>query len=514
MTAGYPIGARSGRAGDSADAPETAADRAGAGVLAPVIVWFRQDLRLSDNPALTAAAATGRPVIPLYILDRESAGPWAPGGASRWWLHHSLESLARSLAERGLRLVLRQGAAGPVIEQLIAETGARGVYWNRCYEPWAVRRDGAIEAALNAVGVAVRNFNAALLFEPGTVLSGSGAPYRVFTPFWRACLAADPPAPPLPEPAFGDAAASGRPVRSEPLDSWGLLPTAPDWAGGLRAAWQPGEATAQRLLQAFLANGLHGYAAERDRPDLASVSHLSPHLHFGEIGPRRIWHAVHACSALGDGPADDGPRKFLAEIGWREFCYNLLADFPDLPDEPLQPRFAGFPWADNPAALRAWQRGRTGYPFVDAGMRQLWQTGWMHNRLRMVTASFLVKHLLIPWQAGAAWFWDTLVDADLANNSANWQWVAGCGADAAPYFRIFNPVTQGRKFDPGGDYVRRFVPELAGLPDRWIHRPWDAPPDALGAAGVRLGETYPRPIVGHAEARRKALDAFARVKGR
>ena len=484
----------------------------------PVIVRFRRDLRLADNPALHAAAATGRPVVPVYILDRDSAGSRTPGGASRWWLHHSLSALSQSLAANGLTLVLRRGAAGPVLERLVAETGARGIYWNRLYEPGAIRRDGAIRAALRAAGVAVESFNAALLFEPGTVLSGSGAPYRVFTPFWRACLAADPPAPPLPEPAFGAAAAAARPVRSEPLDSWGLLPTAPDWAGGLRAAWRPGEATAQRLLQAFLANGLHGYAAQRDRPDLSAVSRLSPHLHFGEIGPCQIWHAVHVRSAPrdgpADGPADDGPRKFLAEIGWREFCYNLLADFPDLPDKPLQPRFADFDWKDNPPALRAWQRGRTGYPFVDAGMRQLWQTGWMHNRVRMVTASFLVKHLLIPWQTGAAWFWDTLVDADLANNSANWQWVAGCGADAAPYFRIFNPVTQGRKFDPQGDYVRRFVPELAGLPDRWIHRPWDAPPSALEAAGVRLGATYPRPIVGHTEARRMALEAFERIRGR
>ena len=486
--------------------------RAGAHVRPPVIVWFRQDLRLSDNPALAAAAAAGRPVIPLYILDTESAGRWAPGGASRWWLHHSLEALSRSLTERGLRLVLRRGAAGPVLERLIAETGARGVCWNRLYEPWAIRRDDAIRAALQAEGVAVESFNAALLFEPGNVLSGSGAPYRVFTPFWRACLAADPPAPPLPEPVFGDAAAAARPVRSEPLDSSGLLPTAPDWAGGLRAAWQPGEATAQRLLQAFLANGLHGYAAHRDRPDLVSTSRLSPHLHFGEIGPRQIWHAVHALSAVGDGPADDGPRKFLAEIGWREFSYHLLHHFPDLPEAPLQPRFAGFQWEDNPAALRAWQRGRTGYPFVDAGMRQLWQTGWMHNRLRMVTASFLVKHLLIRWQAGAAWFWDTLVDADLANNNAGWQWVAGCGADAAPYFRIFSPIAQGEKFDPRGDYVRHYVPELAGLPDRWIHRPWEAPQEVLRAAGVRLGETYPHPLVDHATARRKALEAYEVVK--
>ena len=479
----------------------------------PVIVWFRRDLRLSDNPALHAAAATGRPIFPLYILDSGSAGRWAPGGASRWWLHHSLTALSRSLAAHGLSLVLRRGPAGPAIGRLAGETGAATVCWNRCYEPWAQRRDAAVRSALQAGGVAVETFNAALLFEPGTVLSGSGAPYRVFTPFWRACLKADPPAPPLPEPAFGAAAAAARPVPGEPLDSWGLLPAAPDWAGGLRAAWQPGEAVAQRLLDDFLATGLHGYADERDRPDLAAVSRLSPHLHFGEIGPRQIWHAVHARSAVGDGEADDGPRKFLAEIGWREFCHNLLADFPDLPDKPLQPRFAGFPWKDNPAALRAWQRGRTGYPFVDAGMRQLWQTGWMHNRLRMVAASFLVKHLLVPWQAGAAWFWDTLVDADLANNSAGWQWVAGCGADAAPYFRIFNPVAQGVRFDPEGGYVRRFVPELAGLPDRWIHRPWQAPPDALAAAGVRLGETYPRPIVDHAEARCAALAAYEAMKG-
>lgn len=492
MTGGYPTGAR---------------------VLAPVIVWFRQDLRLSDNPALTAAAAAGRLVIPLYILDRESAGSRAPGGASRWWLHHSLEALSRSLAERGLRLVLRRGPAGPVLERLIAETRARSVYWSRGYEPWAIRRDGAIRAALQAAGVAVESFSAALLFEPWEIATKGGAPYRVFTPFWRACLAADGPGPPLPVPAFSESSKAAGPVAGDPLDSWGLQPVAPDWAGGLRAAWQPGEAAAQRLLRDFLENGLHGYAANRDRPDLVSTSRLSPHLHFGEIGPRQVWHAVYRLSAVGDGEADAGPRKFLAELGWREFSYHLLYHFPDLPEAPLQLRFADFPWEESPEALRAWQRGRTGYPFVDAGMRQLWQTGWMHNRLRMVTASFLVKHLLVPWQAGAAWFLDTLVDADLANNSAGWQWVAGCGADAAPYFRIFNPVAQGEKFDPQGEYVRRYVPELAGLPDRWIHRPWEAPPEALRAAGVRLGETYPQPIVDHATARRAALAAYEAVKG-
>lgn len=490
MTGGYPTGAR---------------------VLAQVIVWFRQDLRLSDNPALSAAAAAGRPVIPLYILDTENAGRWAPGGASRWWLHHSLEALSRSLASQGLRLVLRRGAAGPVLERLIAETGARGVHWNRCYEPWAARRDDSIEAALNAAGVAVRSFNAALLFEPWEIATKGGAPYRVFTPFWRACLAAEPSAPPLPVPAFAEPAAAAT-AGSEDLDSWGLLPTAPDWAGGLRAAWEPGEAAAQRLLRGFLETGLAGYEAARDRPDFASTSRLSPHLHFGEIGPRQVWHAIHRLSAVGDGEADAGPRKFLAELGWREFSYHLLHHFPDLPEAPLQPRFADFPREENPEALRAWQQGETGYPFVDAGMRQLWRTGWMHNRLRMVAASFLVKHLRIPWQAGAAWFLDTLVDADLANNSAGWQWVAGCGADAAPWFRIFNPVAQGEKFDPQGDYVRRYVPELAGLPDRWIHRPWEAPPEVLHAAGVRLGEDYPPPIVDHATARRAALAAYEVVK--
>ena len=478
----------------------------------PVIVWFRRDLRLSDNPALHAAAATGRPVVPIYILDRESAGPWAPGGASGWWLHHSLDSLARSLAAHGLKLVLRRGAAGPVIERLIAETGARSVYWNRRYEPWAILRDGAIRAALQAAGVAVESFNAALLFEPWAIATKSGGPYRVFTPFWHACLAAGPPAPPLPEPAFGGSASAAGSVESDSLDSWRLLPTAPNWAGGLRATWQPGETAAQGRLRDFLDSRLAGYESERDRPDLGSTSRLSPHLRFGEIGPRQVWHAVHVLSAVGDGEVDAGPQKFLAELGWREFSYYLLHHFPDLPETPLQPRFADFPWAEDPAALRAWQQGRTGYPFVDAGMRQLWQTGWMHNRLRMVTASFLVKHLLVPWQAGAAWFWDTLVDADLANNSAGWQWVAGCGADAAPYFRIFNTVAQGEKFDPAGDYVRRFVPELAGLPDRWIHRPWQASPGALEAAGVRLGETYPRPIVDHVEARRAALAAYEVAK--
>ncbi len=482
----------------------------------PAIVWFRRDLRLADNPALHEAAAGGRPIVPVYILDRESAGARPPGGAAQWWLHGSLAALAQDLAGHGLRLVLRRGPAGPALDRLIAETGAGSVFWNRCYEPWEIARDRAIKAGLKAAGVAARSFNVGLLFEPWTVATGQGAPYRVFTPFWHACRRADPPPPPLPAPdlaASAAAAAAAGPVDNDSLDSWALRPGAPDWAAGLRTAWQPGEAAARRLLDRFRGRSLPDYAAGRDRPDRAATSRLSPHLHFGEIGPRQVWDAIRALPGAADGREDDpaaaGREKFLAELGWREFAHHLLFHFPSLPEEPLQPRFARFPWADDPAALRAWQRGRTGYPLVDAGMRQLWQTGWMHNRVRMVAASFLVKHLRLPWQAGAAWFLDTLVDADLANNSAGWQWVAGCGADAAPWFRIFNPVIQGRKFDPDGAYVRRFVPELARLPDRWVHRPWQAPADVCAAAGLRLGEDYPLPIVDHAAARRAALEAYA-----
>jgi len=474
----------------------------------PAIVWFRQDLRLADNPALAAAAAAG-PVLPLYILDTGTRA-WPPGGAGRWWLHHSLAALADALRRRhGLNLLLLRGDPAVLLPRLVRQTGARAVYWNRLYEPAAIQRDTVIKSDLKTAGIAVETGNSALLFEPWTVQTRIKGWFRVFSPFWRACLALpQPPPQPAPKTVTGWTGA----VTGERLEDWGLLPAAPDWAGSLRAAWQPGEAGAAARLAGFLDTALSGYADERDRPDRAATSRLSPHLHFGEIGPRQIWQAVQMRIAQHDHGRGDAAGKFLAEIGWREFSYHLLYHFPDLPERNFRGDFDGFPWHDDPALLRRWQRGRTGYPIVDAGMRELWQTGWMHNRVRMIAASFLVKHLRQHWRHGAAWFWDTLVDADLASNAASWQWVAGSGADAAPYFRIFNPILQGAKFDPDGAYVRRWVPELAALPATYIHQPWAAPAAVLAAAGVTPGRSYPAPVVDHDRARKAALAAFAGLR--
>ena len=459
---------------------------------------------------MTAAVATGRPVVALYVLDDETAGQWAPGGASRWWLHGSLAALERALADCGGRLVLRRGPARRVVAEVVEETAAEAVFFTRCYEPYAAALEADIADDLAARGVDCRRFGGGLLFEPETIRTKAGEPFRVFTPYYKACLERTPPKAPLPAPDAVPAPA-GLPD-SEALEDWRLLPTAPDWAGGLRAAWTPGEAGARARLDAFMDHAMAGYKDRRNRPDVAGTARLSPHLHFGEIGPRQVWHAAEARLAADAGGGESGARSFLRELVWREFSYHLLHHWPDLPTAPFRPDFAGFPWADDAAGLAAWQQGRTGYPIVDAGMRELWHTGWMHNRVRMITASFLVKDLMVPWQAGEAWFWDTLVDADLANNAASWQWVAGCGADAAPYFRIFNPVRQGEKFDPDGAYVRHWVPELAGLPAAYIHAPWTAPEDVLSQADVRLDESYPRPIVDHAVARRRALAAFQQIK--
>jgi deoxyribodipyrimidine photo-lyase len=472
---------------------------------APVIWWIRQDLRLTDNAALEAAVAAGGPVIPLYVLDDEAAGAWAPGGASRWWLHHSLASLAAALRARGARLILRRGRAEEVLPAVAAETGARVVHAGRLYEPWARARDKRVAAALAERGIAIEGARTALLFEPWEIRTKTGGPYGVYTPFSRACFAAPAPAQPRPAPARIPSPAAH--PASEDLDAWGLLPTRPDWAGGLRETWTPGEEGAAARLSAFTARALARYDETRNRPDLLGTSRLSPHLHWGEVSPAAVWHAALAAGAA-RGAATE---TFLKELLWREFSHHLLWHRPEMPEEALKPAFSLFPWRNDSTALAAWQKGRTGYPIVDAGMRQLWQTGWMHNRVRMITASFLVKHLLLPWQAGEAWFWDTLVDADLAANSASWQWVAGSGADAAPYFRIFNPVLQGEKFDPDGTYVRRYVPELAKLPPSVIHRPWEAPPVLLAGAGVRLGQTYPAPIVEHGAARARALAALATI---
>jgi deoxyribodipyrimidine photo-lyase len=465
----------------------------------PAIVWFRRDLRLSDNPALIAAFARGGPVIPVFVWAPEEDRPWQPGAAARWWLHHSLDCLSRELASRGSRLVIRKGLSFEALLELVRETGARGLFWNRVYEPAASRRDRRLEHRFEALGLKVGTFNASLLFEPAGVRNKQGRPFQVFTPFWRSCTEQavfDPPA-----PAMRRLLGPRRWPKSANLSELKLLPTV-NRAAGFQSAWTPGERGAQSALRRFLKSGLDRYVESRDTPALDLTSRLSPHLHFGEIGPRQIWHAVSESGAEGVGGA------YLRQLGWREFAHHLLFHFPHTPTEPLRPEYAAFPWRKDPRSLRAWQAGRTGYPLVDAGIRQLWQTGWMHNRVRMIVASFLVKDLLLPWQDGSKWFWDTLVDADLANNTMGWQWAAGCGADAAPYFRVFNPVLQGEKFDPKGAYVRHWVPELARLPGRWIHKPWAAPAKVLTEAGMALGRTYPRPIVDHAAARNRALEAF------
>lgn len=474
----------------------------------PALLWFRSDLRLADNPALAAAAASGRPIIPVFILDDDGAGRWRLGGAARWWLQGSLERLADSLAAVGSRLVLRRGEARAELAALALQTGAIEVLCNRVHEPWAEERDRRITAALEKGGIGFRAFEASLLFPPETMPGPKGSGYRVFTPFWNACLAR--PAPPSPLPAPKRLAAPEAWPSSDAIVPWRLRPAKPDWAAGFRDVWEPGEVGAITRLDSFLDEGLVDYAVQRNRPDRSGTSQLSPHLRFGEIGPRQIWHAIAARAAAGE--AGTGAGAFLRELGWREFSYHLLNYLPDLPENELQDNFRHFPWAVDDRAQLAWRCGWTGYPLIDAGMRELWATGWMHNRVRMVVASFFVKHLLQPWQAGEDWFWDTLVDADLANNAASWQWVAGCGADAAPYFRIFNPVLQGVRFDPDGAYVRRWVPEIAGLPVPLIHQPWKAAPLELADAGIRLGENYPRPIVDHGAARARALAALASVR--
>ena len=473
------------------------------------IVWFRQDLRVADNPALQHAASSGL-VLPVYVLD-ECPDDTPPhdgrslGGASRWWLHHSLDALEEKLGG----LVLLRGNPSAVIADLALRTGAAGVYWNRCYEPSAVRRDTALKTTLTAAGLDVASFNGSLLHEPWDVRTGDGGPYKVYSPFWRACQRLAVPRP-LPAAAPLRLAADVGGL-GDGLEDWGLLPSKPNWAKVFEPLWAPGEAGAADQLDRFLTSNLKGYGELRNRPDMPNVSRLSPHLHWGEISPRQVWAATQFKLEHEPALRKDG-EKFLSEVGWREFAYHLLYHFPTLPGHNWKPAFDAYPWRTSPSDLTAWQRGQTGYPLVDAGMRELWHTGYMHNLVRMVVASFLVKHLRIDWRQGEAWFWDTLLDADLANNAASWQWVTGSGADAAPYFRIFNPIEQGRKFDPEGVYTRRWCPELARLPTAILHAPFLAPKEVLDKAGVQLGLTYPKPIVDHAAARAAALEGYAAVK--
>jgi len=480
----------------------------------PAVVWFRDDLRLTDNPALTAASASEAAVIGVYVFDSK-AEPRSLGAASRWWLHAALEGLATDLATHGVPLLILAGPHLETMTRLIDHLDAASVHWSRRYDAAGVAIDSALKAHWRAQGRSAHSHKASLLYEPWDVRGRSGDPLRVFTPFWRAARAIGEPGSPLPVPTGlrGARLADTESLGNVPLPALGLRPTRPDWAGGLRATWTPGEAGARSRCDTFLTTGLDGYGDGRNRPDRPMTSALSPFLRFGHISPRQLWHATGTAVQSGASAASDGDvAKFRAELGWREFSYSLLFHHAALHQRSVQPRFDAFPWRDDPAGLRAWQRGLTGYPLVDAGMRQLWTTGWMHNRVRMVAASFLIKHLLVDWRLGEEWFWDTLVDADPASNPASWQWVAGSGADAAPYYRIFNPVLQGETYDPKGEYVRRYVPELARLPAGLIHRPWTATPAELRAAGVVLGETYPRPIVDHAAARARALAALETLK--
>jgi deoxyribodipyrimidine photo-lyase len=480
--------------------------------MTPTILWFRQDFRLQDNPALHAAIARGGGIVPLYIRDDASEWGWPPGSASRWWRHHSLLALDASLRARGSRLVVRQGDAEAVLREVVSTTGAGALYWNRRYELAAVAHDSWLESALSSGQVDVKTFNGLLLNEPAAIANRQGRPFQVFGAYWRHCLH-EPVAAPLKLPP-GELAKPDRWPRSLEVAQLESVPRGPEMVGG-EEPWQPGEASAMRRMREFVGGALPSYAKNRDVLAAPATSRLSPHLHFGEISPRQIWAAVRALGrSSGVFPPHRGAAVFLQELGWREFAYHLIFHFPHAQELPLRDEFTHFPWSEDPGGrkLHAWRTGRTGYPVVDAAMRQLSATGWVHNRARMIVASFLVKHLRLPWRVGAAWFWDKLVDADLANNTLGWQWSTGCGANAAPYFRIFAPVLQGRKFDPTGEYVRAWVPEIARLPAEHIHSPWEAPARVLAAAGIEPGVTYPWPIVDHATARKAALAAFREMR--
>ena len=462
------------------------------------LVLFRNDLRVADNPALSFAVKRGEAVC-LFVYDETLYG-----GAAKWWLHHSLLTLGADLG--GLHV--RAGSQNDIVAQMVAEHGIDAVVWNRRYEPEGIAQDTELKSQLKEQGIPVESFPGNLLHEPWEIKNKTGGQFKVFSPFWRACLASPEPVPPLNKPEL-----SARDFESTQVDALQLLPTSPDWATGFGPEWTPGEAGAYARVERFLEEGLKGYKTGRDRPDQTHVSGLSPHLHFGEITQRQLWHIMTHHVAMNSDSQRDAD-KFLSEVGWREFSHQLLFHHPSLPDQNLNTSFDAYPWVESTEHLQAWQKGQTGYPLVDAGMRELWVTGYMHNRVRMVVASFLIKHLRINWREGAAWFWDCLLDADLANNSASWQWVAGSGADAAPYFRIFNPTTQAQKFDPDGAYIRKWCPEIAALPTKHLHAPFEAPAHVLAHAGVQLGETYPKPIVDHKAARQAALEGYDKVKSR
>lgn len=463
------------------------------------IHWFRQDLRLSDNPALTKAAEH-EAVLPIYILDDDNSGNYIMGGASRWWLHHSLQALNASL---GKKLSVYYGNPQPILDDILKRFDVEAVYWNRCYEPWRMYRDTLIKENLKKQGIEVHTCNGSLLWEPWDIKKDDGTPYKIFTPFYRrGCFNAEVPMAPLPKREntsyLDDSGHAG-------IDALNLLPKI-HWDKQLEPHWDIGEEGARKRFEAFVDEGLSFYKNGRNLPAKPYVSRLSPYLHYGEISPNQLWQVVRS---IGD---DKHIEHFCSELGWREFSYSQLYHNPELPRKNLQSKFDAFPWVENTDHLHSWQTGKTGIPMVDAGMRELWQTGYMHNRVRMIVGSFLVKNLRLHWHHGERWFWDTLIDADLANNSASWQWIAGCGADAAPYFRIFNPVTQGQKFDPDGEYVRQYIPEIASLPNKYLFNPWEAPELILKEADIELGSTYPNPIVDLKRSRELALQAFQSLK--
>ena len=474
-----------------------------------ILVWFRNDLRLLDNPAVLDAHRSGQPIQFVYIFDDSERYARPLGGAQKWWLHQSLTRLSEDISKRGGRLDLLRGDPEKIVPHLVSELRPSKVVWNRRYHAADIACDTAIKAQLEAQGVAVKTYNGALIREPWTLVSKSGGAFKVFTPFWRAARENhDVPAPQAAPDAFAPPAKPAS-TSSVSLADLALEPKKPNWAESIAEAWVPGEAGALAALETFIDHGFAGYAENRNRPDMPSTSRLSPYLRFGEISINRVWHTSEMAVQSGRTKASsEDLRVFQSELGWREFSYYLLYHQPDISKINVQRRFDEFPWQNDPAMYKAWCRGQTGYPIVDAGMRELWQTGFMHNRVRMIVASFLIKHLRIDWRQGENWFWDTLLDADPASNPASWQWVAGSGADAAPFFRIFNPMLQGEKFDPKGEYVRHYVPELARLSNKYIQAPWTAGPLELTAAGIKLGTTYPRPIVDHDAARNSALAAF------
>jgi len=470
------------------------------------IVWFRQDLRLKDQNALSWAIQQGGEIIPVYLWTPNDEKNWAPGGASQWWLHHALKDLDLELKKHASQLIIRSAETSlKALRDLIQETGATRVCWNRRYEPEITKRDAHIKKSLREEGCQAESFSASLMYEPSLIKNKSGTPFKVFTPFWKPLKTVE--APPLCQVDIEKLKSPSTWPSSEDLDSLNLLPSIP-WDRGMQCFWKPTREAALQRLQEFSEKNAYTYGELRDRPDLDGTSLLAPYLHLGQIGPREVLH--HLRSSSQNSPVvEDG---VLRQLYWREFASHLLFHFPNTPLKPLRPEYEHFPWTENANYLKAWQKGETGYPIVDAGMRQLWHTGWMHNRVRMIVGSFLVKHLLQHWLEGAQWFWDTLADADLANNPFGWQWIGGCGADAAPYFRIFNPITQGQKFDPKGNYVRQWVPELSKLSTKIIHSPWEGDLLELQSAGITLGKNYPHPIISHADGRAGALAAFQELK--